>query len=135
MKRKIKNFKDFLSCIKAGKKVTEDNGHWSYVWEEGYIYCKCSDGGGLYNATVDDYNLENMEVEEQAPFTIEVGKFYKTRDGRKAYCFDFKKETGLEDAFFDFVIDNYGGFSTKINGKVFFTDNNDDVLDIVDYWE
>lgn len=71
MKRKIKNFNDFLECIKAGKRVTSENGYWTYVFNNGYIYKKSCDDLFSYNITFDDIELENKEVEEPEYITIE----------------------------------------------------------------
>lgn len=120
-----------MECIKAGKKVTENNG-WTYSWKEGYIYCKYCDGAWVYNAAVGDENLRGMEVEEhkeEKPLKIETGRFYCTRDGRRAYCF-FKEE----DGFYNFVIDGQIGCGTYAeDGLVLSEEENPD--DIVDYWE
>lgn len=68
-------------------------------------------------------------------FINEVGKLYKTRDGRKAYCYIFQEKTDLENSFFDFVVDNYGCFSTTADGKHFFNEDKKSNFDIIGYWD
>lgn len=133
MKRKIKDFKDFLECIKAGKKVTVGNSDWFYFWENRYICCKNKDGLGWYNTTIDIAELSRMEVEEQEHFTIEIGKFYKTRSGKRAYCYRFESKTEEIKEIYNFVIDNEWGFTTDERGKTFCLAP--DECDIVGYWE
>lgn len=131
MKRKIKDFKDFLECIKAGKKVTGNDGKWLYYFENGYICNKNKDGFVWYNTGVDTEDLSRMEVEEQEPLKIEAGKFYKTRKGEKAYCFRFETETDLTNSIYSYVIDNRGIITTNSEGK-HYSDKN---YDIVGCWE
>lgn len=79
--RKIKDFKDFMECLRAGKKV-KDIYDSTYTFEYGMI-CETSMSGTFYGIMVYDAKLKNMTVEEPE-LKIEVGKLYKTRDGRKA---------------------------------------------------
>lgn len=134
MTRKIKDFNDFMECIKAGKKVTERDGKWLYYFEHGCICCKHKEEGYcLYNTAVEDEDLSRMEVEE--PFKIAVGKCYKTRDGREAHCF-FADEC-LD--FFRFTIDGLMDVvETDKDGKQIIPgrfENEEMPSDIVDYLE
>lgn len=132
MKRKIKDFNDFLTCIKAGKKVIDGNGEMLYYFENGCICCKDKEGFVWYNTYVDTNDLSRIEVEEQEQFNIEVGKFYRTRDGSKAYCFYKDKE----DKFFPnhFVIEGESGCETYKDDGSYFKDE-ESCFDIVAYWE
>lgn len=132
MKRKIKDFKDFLECIKAGKKVIE-NDKYFYYFENGCICYKDKDGFGWYNTAVDTEDLERMYVEEQETLKIEVGKFYKTRDGKKAYC--FYKEAADRTYPNQFVIDGKSGYETCTDDGLLFKYEENHRDDIIGYWE
>lgn len=130
MKRKIKDFKDFLDCIKAGKKVTSDYGYWTYFFSNGYI-CKSCDNLNAYNLPINGRDLEEMEVEEQEQLRFEVGKFYRTRDGRRAYCFSKIEGTLYPN---HCAIDGESGFNTYTDGGLDFSDE-ENPEDIIGYWE
>lgn len=135
MKRKIKDFSDFIECIKEGKNVTGNNGKWLYFFENGFICCKHKEGFCLYNTTVEDENLSQMEVEEEEPLKIEVGKLYRTRNGKKAYCFFVDKYF----RFCKFVIDGFENvIGTNKDGEEIISgrfENERFPADIVGYWE
>lgn len=133
MKRKIKDFSDFMECIKAGKKVTDVIFNRSYFLQNGYICYKDEDDYEQYNAYIDSYELQQMEVEEQEPLKIEVGKFYKTRDGKKAYC--FYKEEANRTYPNQFVIDGKSGYETCTDGGLLFKYEENHRDDIIGYWE
>lgn len=130
MKRKIKNFSDFLECIKAGKKVTDDTNRF-YFLQNGYICSKDEDDYGWHNTSIDTDELSRMEVEEEEQFKIEVGKFYRTRGGKKAYCI-YREEGNLYPN--RCAIDGYSDCTTYTDGGLVLREceNNDD---IVGYWE
>lgn len=114
MKRKIKNFSDFMECIKAGKKVTDNDDKLFYYFENGCICCKDKEGFVWYNTYVDTNDLSRIVVEEQEPLKIEVGKSYKTRDGIMARCFFADKSF----RFFKFTIDGLSDvFETNSKGE------------------
>lgn len=87
--RNIKDFKDFMECIKSGKVVRANGG--KYTFEEGCIVWQYEDGRKDYNALVNEYALKDMTVEGHEPLKIEVGKFYKTREGKKAFVYNILK--------------------------------------------
>lgn len=61
----------------------------------------------------------------------EKGKFYKTRDGKKAECV----HTNIGGCFpFLFAIDGVGSFSTKQNGS-FYHDERGSEYDIISEWK
>lgn len=71
-----------------------------------------------------------MYVEEQEPLKIEVGNFYKTRNGKKAYCF-YKEEDKLYPN--HIAIDNGNWDIYTDDGLTFCDEENPE--DIVGYWE
>lgn len=68
-------------------------------------------------------------IKEQESLKIEVGKFYRTRDGRRAYCFN-QEEGGFYN---HFVIDGESGWGTYADDGLTLSDE-EHPEDIVDYW-
>lgn len=130
MKKYLKNEFEVIKELKNGKTVYEEYyPFYHYIMIDGIICGECSKNTRfLINCPMDMDSKFYIE-EEEKQLKFETGKFYRTRDGRRAYCF-FKEE----DGFYNFVIDGQRGCGTYAeDGLVLIEEENPD--DIVDYWE
>lgn len=133
MKKYLNTAQEVIKELKNCKTVYEEYyPFYHYIMIDGIICGQCSKNKRfLINCPMDMDSKFYIE-EEEKPFSIEVGKFYRTRDGRKAYCF-FKDE---EDKLCpnNFVIEGESGCETYTEGGSYFKDE-ESCFDIVDYWE
>lgn len=135
-KKYLKNEFEVIKALKEGKEVFASTSPYAYKMVDGVIcyYDTESDNKLLgLNAFV---SMEHAPyIEEQEPFNIEVGKYYKTRNGRKAHCFFANKCL----VFFRFAIDNLiDVVETNEDGEQIIPGRfNDEKMpnDIVGYWE
>lgn len=82
MKRYLKSPEEVIDALVAGKVVCdEDNSQWKLY--KGFIVRKDNDSD-IWVVNDHIYSiLTGLYVNEPKPLKIEVGKFYKTRDGEK----------------------------------------------------
>lgn len=82
MKRYLKTPEEVVDALKEGKTVYSSCGkyrmHNGIVVQEHVTY---------FTVNPCLLSTENLYIKEPAPLLLEVGKFYKTRDGKKARCF------------------------------------------------
>lgn len=90
MKKYLKTPEEVVKALKAGKTVYSDCGEYRMI--DGLIVFK-SKIENLYTINENLLLQENLYIEEPEPFKIEVGKFYKTRGGKKARCFFIDKDS------------------------------------------
>lgn len=131
MRKYILTRAELIEDLKNGKRIykDEDPQHY-YEMIDGVICGQLGENTPfLINCTID---MDDILYTEEELFTIEVGKFYKTRNGKKAYCF-YKDE---EDKLYPnhFVIEGESGCETSRDDGLVFCDEEDD-SDIVGYWE
>lgn len=111
MKKYLKTPEEVVKALKAGKTVYSDCGEYRMI--DGLIVFK-SKIEDLYTINENLLLQENLYIEEPEPFKIEVGKFYKRRDGKKARCFCIDAHVPY------FVVDGESSaFSTYMAGNVF----------------
>ena len=83
-KRYLETPEAVIKALKKGKVIKDDNGY-SYKLVDGFIVSTYKNhfivGDNIFNIDNHPYILE------EEPLKIEVGKFYKTRDGRKAFVY------------------------------------------------
>ena len=85
MKRYLKTPEEVIDALAAGKVVRDEGSQWTLY--KGFIMRK---DNTFDNWVVNDYILSEyagLYVDEPKPIEIEVGKFYKTRNGRKAFVY------------------------------------------------
>ena len=82
MKKYLKTPEAVISALKEGKTVHSNCGKYRMI--NGILVFKCGNFHTINAAVSLD---EKSYIEEPEPFKIEVGKFYKTRAGKKARCF------------------------------------------------
>ena len=121
--------KAVIKALKEGKEVYENNcPDYSFKLIENIIVAKCEDFfevGSMVNTGNKPYILE------EEPFKIEVGKFYKTRDGRKAWVV-----SRHQDEHFPYVIAVLGevdAYAVTKDGR--FYDDKPYAYDLVAPWE
>ena len=81
-KRYLKTPEEVTAALKEGKVVLDRTGN-KYKSINGFIVVSYISGGWGVDPFIG--NHEGLYVEEPKPLKLEVGKFYKTRDGRKAW--------------------------------------------------
>lgn len=117
-----------IKALKDGKEI-KDIGDFSYKMIDGFIVSKNKDGCFWVGDSVS--SIDNPYIEEKEPLKIEVGKFYKTRNGEKARCF-FKYINGGAVFAIDFCSDI---FKTDAKGKCVSEFSLSSSLDIIGPWE
>lgn len=81
---------EVIKALKEGKVVLDRTGN-KYKSINGFIVVSYISGGWGVDSFIG--NHEGLYVDEPKPLKLEVGKFYKTRDGRKALVYGKYKET------------------------------------------
>ena len=89
MKKFLKTPEEVIDALHEGKKVFGCGE--TYRLYKGILVGKLEDGTYIINRSI--FKQENPYIEEPEPFKIEVGKFYKTRGGKKARCFFIDKDS------------------------------------------
>lgn len=126
MKKYLKTPEEVIKVLKEGKTVYSDCGEYRMI--DGLIVFK-SKIENLYTINENLLLQENLYIEEPEPFKIEVGKFYKTRDGNKARCFVVTPKEA------SFTVDGmHGTIETYPEGLVSI-DGSKDPCDIIGQWE
>ena len=74
---------EVIRRLKAGEVVKHDNGNYEKKLIEGIICTFFNSGGFVVNDALSDNSSEYFETPDE--LKLEVGKCYKTRDGRKAF--------------------------------------------------
>ena len=124
MKKFLKTPEEVISVLKSGKTVYSDCGEYRMI--DGLVVYEES------NLCLVNANLplnEKPFLKESEPFKIEVGKFYKRRDGKKARCFCIEAHVAY------FVVDGESSaFSTYMTGNVF-NSKEPCEYDIIGPWE
>ena len=75
-----------IKALKEGKTVETDMKY--YVLKDGLLNCYAKNKTGSWwsiNSAI--YDTDKPYILEEEPIKIEVGKFYKTRDGRKDFVY------------------------------------------------
>lgn len=86
-KRYLKTYEEVIDALKAGKVIRDTDSLWTL--RDGFIVRKRKDANytsWVINDCISS-NYSGIYVEEPDQLKLEVGKFYKTRDGRKAIVY------------------------------------------------
>ena len=106
---------------------------WRYKYING-ILCGIGSNSIVYNDNIHIRNASSFFFKEQEPLNIKLGKFYETRDGRKAYCCSILRPCILDTYGYYFIIEgSYVSYSTDRDGK-HLTDT-ESALDIIEEWK
>ena len=84
MKRYLKSPEEVTAALKEGKVVLDRTGN-KYKSINGFIVVSYISGGWEVYPFVG--NQEGLYVDEPKQLKLEVGKFYKTRNGKKAFVY------------------------------------------------
>lgn len=88
MKKFLKTPEEVVEALKEGKTVYSGCG--KYRMHNGIVV---QENVNYFTVNPCLLSTENLYIEEPEPFKIEVGKFYKTRGGKKARCFFIDKDS------------------------------------------
>nr|DAJ72174.1 MAG TPA: hypothetical protein [Caudoviricetes sp.] len=129
-KRYLKTPEEVVQALKEGKTVETDIMY--YVLKDGLLNCYVKNKtGSLWSVNPAIYDTERPYVEEPKQLKLEVGKFYKTRDGRKAFVY---AKIGI-DCPYPFCVVKDGkldAYNVSAEGK---KGNDEQTLDLVAPWE
>lgn len=119
----LKTPEAIIKALKEGKVIKDEN-NYSFKIVDGFIVATDSNeffvGDSIYSACK-PYILEEEHLK------IEVGKWYETRNNKKARCYL------IIDTDCFFTVDNNGSFITNEKGYCIKEDSQN--LDIIGYWE
>ena len=88
-KKYLNTPEEVIKALKDGKTVKNTGGD-AYCLKDGFVLGKYASGRWVVNDDI--YSSASKHyIEEQEPLKLEVGKFYKTRNGRKAWVASFSK--------------------------------------------
>ena len=85
-KKYLKTPEEVIKALKEGKTIKSVN-KYEYVLKDGFILERNFGNLESINTTL-FFEVNRYYIEEQEPLKLEVGKFYKTRDGRKAWIIE-----------------------------------------------
>lgn len=130
MKRYLKTPEEVIDALQAGKKIEAGDFEYRLVGEV-FIAINKTDKSWAVNAGI--YSDDIPFIDEPDPLKLEVGKFYKTRDGRKAFVYT-KTDEGKYNCWVVIVNSDVGGtFCCTANGE--YTANKESEKDLVEPWE
>lgn len=94
MKKYLKTPEEVIDALEAGKVIHHSKDNRTFLMNRKYIVRQCSSGVVYFGAQIEMDGYPYIEVEDPKPeIKLEVGKFYKTRDGRKMFCYCKQKES------------------------------------------
>lgn len=130
MKRYLKTPEEVIDALQAGKKVETEDLEYKFINGILVATSKTNKHWIVYpalSASIDHY------INESKSLKLEVGKFYKTRNGRKAFVYA-KTDEGKYNCWAVIVNSIMGGtFCCTANGE--YTANKESENDLVEPWE
>lgn len=128
-KRYLKTPEEVIDALQDGKVVIDGEGY-NYKLYKGIIFWKYKEKWAVTPTTSCLYGLY---VDEPKPLKLEVGKFYKTRDGRKAFVYT-NTGNAAYPCWVVLVNSSEGGtYCCTVDGQ--YTTNEEHNKDLVDPWE
>lgn len=125
MRKYLKTPEEVVDALTEGKTIVDMLG-FKYSLYRGVIIKKGEYSSEACSSVMIDFH---PYVEESEPFKIEVGKFYKRRDGKKARCFYVNEREAY------FTIDReWQLFATYLAGN-HLSNNKPAEYDIIGSWE
>lgn len=123
---------EVIRRLKAGEVVRYPDSNLEIKMIDG-VLCRFTKHEIVYGtySTVCTNGTEYSEYyfETPAELKLEVGKCYKTRDGRKAFCFNLNKETKF---YLIAIVNDNDTYSVLGNGMLF--NNIESPLDLISEW-
>lgn len=109
-----------------------------YYMQDGVIISYYKESGRKYiNSGSIEFKKDKFYCIEKEPIKLEVGKFYRTRDGEKVCCF-YKYKTNYEFNWAFIKVNEQPDraiFKSRDDGRQWTSENAYHGNDIVDYWE
>lgn len=141
MKVYLNTAEEFIKALVEGKTMYEDfcttEKFRTIKFVNGICVSKYHNGLTVINEFFRIDEERNFYYEEKEPIKLEVGKFYKTRDGDKVCCF-YKYKTNYEFNWAFIKVNEQPDraiFKSRDNGRQWQSENAYHSNDIVDYWE
>lgn len=130
MKRYLKTPEEIAKELKEGKEVLCDTlgRHYKYKIIDGVIF-KYNGNSWVMNGCLG--SLDKPYIDELESLNLEVGKFYKTRDGRKAWVVSQQKDE--QYPYIVAILGEVDAYSAMKDGSFFA--HRTSVFDIVAPWE
>lgn len=127
-KRYLKTPEEVMQALKEEKVVLDRTGN-KYKSINGLVVVSYMGGGWGLNAFIG--NNAGLYVEEPEPLKLEVGKFYKTRDAKKAFVY---AKIGIEYSYPFYVakIGKLDAYNVNAEGK---KTEDKHPLDLIAPWE
>lgn len=131
-KRYLKTPEEVINALKEGKTIETDRG--LYALKDGLLFCSRAkkSAGSWWSVNTPICDIDSPYIDEPEPLKLEVGKFYKTRDGRKAWVVECTDKKGA----FPFMVaaqKECNVYSVAKDGRRYFDDT--DETDLVAPWE
>lgn len=131
MKKYLNTPKEVIDALQAGKKVETEDLEYKFINGILVATSKTNKHWIVYpalSASIDHY------INESKSLKLEVGKFYKTRDGRKAIVLNVVKDDTRSCPVRVVVVDNtYEPYFVRKSGRLY--KNEENAWDIVAPWE
>lgn len=132
MKRYLHTSEEVIDALKAGKVIRDKDSQWTL--RDGFIVRKDANYASWVINDCISSNYAGIYVDEPEPLKLEVGKFYKTRDGRKAIVLNVVKDDTRSCTVRVVVVDDtYDPYFVRKSGHLY--KNEENVWDIVAPWE
>lgn len=116
-----------IKALKEGKEVRDEN-NYSFKIVDGFIVAT------YYDYFYIGYTISGIDkpyILEEEPLKIEVGKFYKTRDGRKAWVVSRQQDEHYP--YIIAVLDEVDAYAVLENGCLY--DDKPYAFDLVGQWD
>lgn len=131
-KRYLHTSEEVIDALKAGKVIRDKDSQWTL--RDGFIIRKDANYASWVINDCISSNYAGIYVDESEQLKLEVGKFYKTRDGRKAIVLNVVKDDTRSCPVRVVVVDNtYEPYFVRKNGRLY--KNEENAWDIVAPWE
>ena len=128
MKRYLKTPEEVIVALKEGKTVKCKDCGAKYTLENGFLVEKSK---GTWTINPPLYGFSGYYTEEPDELELEVGKFYKTRDGRKAFVYA-KTDFDYPYRFCVAMVGNLESYS--VNAKGTQSDIEQRPVDLIAHW-
>ena len=116
-----------IKALKEGKEVRDEN-NYSFKIVDGFIVATYYD---YFYIVYTISGIDKPYILEEEPLKIEVGKFYKTRDGRKAWVVSRQQDEHYP--YIIAVLDEVDAYAVTKDGR--FYDDRPYEFDLVGQWD
>lgn len=127
-KKYLKTPEEMIDVLQAGKKIEAGDFEYRLVGEV-IIAINKTDKSWAVNAGI--YSDDIPFIDEPEQLQLEVGKFYKTRDGRKAWVVSYKQR--FRYPYYVAVLGDVGAYTVLGSGCCY--ENHTSPKDLVAPWE